>query len=148
MTLRPVFQTQFGTDFHDAATVGNCYPACFATAMGLELSQVPHFYALDPDDTAAANLRVRTWLVTHGLGLAYFYWNDVRAALSAWRYNIGDAVAIFSGKSPRGDYSHAVLGRLTDDGWALVHDPHPSGAGIDGEPESVEIFLRLFGDCP
>jgi len=33
---------------------------------------------------------------------------------------------ILAGKSPRGDFAHAVVGW----GMQVVHDPHPSRAGI------------------
>lgn len=44
---------------------------------------------------------------------------------------------IASGKSPRGDFLHSTVHL---DG-KLVHDPHPSRDGLDGEPTDFEFVV-------
>lgn len=59
-------------------------------------------------------------------------------------------ICVFTGKSPRGDCNHAVVGRINgrdEDATAYfetVHDPMPDGTGIvDGKPKLVGFFLQI-----
>lgn len=45
--------------------------------------------------------------------------------------------SIASGKSPRGDFDHSVLYF----GGKMIHDPHPSDAGLDGPVKDVVVFV-------
>jgi hypothetical protein len=44
-------------------------------------------------------------------------------------------LCLLTGKSPRGQHSHAVVAQVSPDGasFDLYHDPHPDGSGIDGK---------------
>jgi hypothetical protein len=54
---------------------------------------------------------------------------------------------ILSGKSPRGNWLHSVVGEARGpDGWAYLHDPHPDGGFLDGEPWYVLFFAPLRPD--
>ncbi|TAM72340.1 hypothetical protein EPN44_16120 [bacterium] len=135
--MKKVHQTLFGRPDGPNAEIGNCYPACVASLLGLDLDQVPHFHQLH-DDAEGALDEILAFL--HGQG-----YSCLRYEWAPWvnRYLPG-ALAIFGGKSPRGDWSHAVVGQVTADGWRLVHDPHPSGAGILGDPVDVEVLFPLM----
>lgn len=143
LICRPVHQTLFGGITAPPAERGNCYPACLATILGLPLKQVPHFWA-DHELVADGWEAIRTWLGSiGGYSVVTYSWSDFRDYLSHWRMVVGDSACIFSGRSPRGEFEHAVVGRITETGWELVHDPHPSGAGLVGEPNSIDLLIQL-----
>lgn len=137
--MKRVHQTLFGGPNGDRSQIGNCYPSCIASLLDLDLADVPHVYQLHPTDDEAAMQEMLDWLRTRGLSSMSFGWSD-------WvqRYMHG-SLCVISGKSPRGGFNHAVVGEITREGWRLVHDPHPSGAGIVGEPTDVEFLLPLWG---
>lgn len=145
--MKPVHQTLFGSSDAPQAERGNCFPACIASLLEIELSDVPHFYALhdkpDPDDPNRDYVNIAAFLRDRGCCIATFTWplHPVHAVALRGTH------AIFSGKSPRLEgCQHAVVGRIFgNEGWALAHDPHPSGAGIDGEPEFIEVITRFLG---
>lgn len=133
--MRPVHQDLFGAP--DAEVVGNCYPACIASLLECDLSDVPHVYQLHRDNDAALT-ELLAWLQPRGFTIMCHPWGD-------WVHRwLNGALVIMSGKSPRGDWSHAVIGRITADGWSLVHDPHPDGTGIVGEPETFEFIVKMM----
>jgi len=133
--MKPVHQTLFGSPDSTPDEVGNCYPACIATLLELPLADVPHVYALHPKDDDAACYAMLEWLQARRFTSMSFSW-------APWvhRYLLG-APCIVTGKSPRGDFMHAVVGEVTAEGWKLLHDPHPSGAGIISEPTTVEVLV-------
>lgn len=53
--------------------------------------------------------------------------------------DVWPSAVIASGPSPRGDWLHSVLA----DPWtgSLIHDPHPSDAGLAGDP--VDLILLV-----
>lgn len=142
LRVRPQWQTQFGNDKAPPHEMGNCYPACLASLLGLPLGAVPHFYAMH-NELELAWAAVVDWLKGRGYSVLHWQWAGIREQLAAYRFLLGDSTVLVSGKSPRGDFQHAVLGRLTADGWELVHDPHPDGTGIEGEPTSIEVLIVL-----
>ena len=113
--MTPV-QQQF---LHDdaAGVVGDCFRACVASILDLPIEAVPHFALLG-----------HRWSLVAEVYLAAlkrdFDWVPPAA------YAGGLVVA--SGQSPRcPDIRHAVIWR---DGQ-MIHDPHPDGTGIVGEPD-------------
>jgi len=132
----PVKQTLFGGDFLNKETLGNCYPACIATILGIPLGEVPHFFQLETDEIPALDI-ILPWFHGRGLTSVCFDW-------SPWipKYYEG-IITIIGGKSPRGGWSHAVVGRITKEGYELLHDPHPSNSGIVGEPTAAEFIHPL-----
>lgn len=50
----------------------------------------------------------------------------------------GPSRVIISGQSPRGDWLHAVIADSVT--GALVHDPHPSGAGVLDQQEMAALI--------
>jgi len=116
----PVDQTQF----RDQGYHGNCFQACVASILERPLDHVPNFSEVHGPYFMRG---FRGWLVEQGLGAVYLNGSAV--------WPVG-AHSIATGKSPRGDFLHSVvwLGRK------IAHDPHPSRAGIIGEPHEFIIL--------
>lgn len=98
---------------------GNCFSACVAGLLGVELLDVPYFM----DEGEGWFERFNEWLQRR-----HRYWALCfkLAEQGKWR---PDGLHILSGRSPRGkgpeDY-HSVVA----DGDRIVHDPHPSREGL------------------
>ena len=114
---------------------GNCLAACVASILEVSLESVPdlqcgvNFRGLQ-EYLAGFNLTA-IWLHCPELGSAYVGYTPEYCIL------IGD--------SPRNEkLRHAVVGRPKGYGYETVHDPHPDGYGLKGEPESV-IYLGILG---
>lgn len=118
LRMKPIDQTTFGKG------TGNCMAACVASVLELPLDAIPdlrgdHQYAI-----------LSSWLMTLDLGIFSLGFApalplaDFTSRHTFW----GTGFAIAGGKSPRGDFGHAVVMRY--DG-KIVHDPHPSRAGIE-----------------
>lgn len=132
-------QTTFAPEVGDGA--GNCLQACLASLLGLPLDAVPHFAAIKDGDGEVEGkrrwfLELERWLVGRGLGVAVWYFEDGRGD---WYASPG-TLFLGSGQSPRGDYAHVVV---VDDRWRVVHDPHPSRAGLGGHPRELWLLYRL-----
>ncbi len=125
--MTPVFQT--GMDLQ----AGDCLAACAASLLDLPLSAVPNFAVADED-----------WWHPSFCG-----WAEERGLLVQCASLPGEAkrlpppgtLCIVGGQSPRLQALHAVVMERTEAGWRLVHDPHPSGAGIVGDPVDAEWFV-------
>lgn len=55
-------------------------------------------------------------------------------------------LCLLTGKSPRGQHSHAVVAQISLDGasFELYHDPHPDGGGIDGHGNWAGFIVSLL----
>lgn len=136
-------QNRFGGSDAPAGQRGNCFSACIAALLNLPLQLVPNFY--DTDETSEQQWAViQHWLAGRG----WFSINYDYAQLWDWKRDgqleiaVG-SLGIISGFSPRGPWLHAVIGQITADGWRLIHDPHPSKAGIAGDPTHFQIVAPL-----
>jgi hypothetical protein len=112
--VRPADQTTFG--FPD----GNCFSACVASLLEVDVAEVPWFMGHDewwPHFEA--------WLRPRGYYALCCPLGDYRPP----------GFHILSGKSPRGDYMHSVVAR----GAEVVHDPHPSRAGLDSRVDFIVL---------
>lgn len=124
------------TVFHDPPeSHGNCFRACVASIMEVRIDYVPPFekimFEADDEDWF---VRFREWLHSEGWGL--WYWLEVGRSLPI--ENRGELLVLTTGPSPRfQDTGHCILTRNRQ----LVHDPHPSGAGIDGKPYDHMVLL-------
>lgn len=115
----------------DIGQHGDCQRAVIASLLDLPISEVPHFLQQadgDPSDywdLLQAFLRAR--------GFAYM---TQKARCGSIFF--GDDVEVFheiAGPSPRGNgVWHAVVGR----NGKVVFDPHPSRAGLSGDPAEWE----------
>jgi hypothetical protein len=119
--VKPVDQTIFGLPD------GNCLAACVASLLHLDITEVPNFCQGQEEGWFG---RMLDWL--RPLGLAAFWFKGPPT------HHLAECPVIVSGVSPRGPWLHAVIWR---DG-AIVHDPHPSRAGI-GDVEDTIVFVPL-----
>ncbi len=112
--MKPVDQTRFGFDY-TRDDCGDCFSACVASLLELPLGAVPIFME-KPNWLLALN----TWLKQRGFWAVTFELTE-----GGWS---PEGYCILGGKSPRatGDEMHAVVGF----GRKVVHDPHPSRAGL------------------
>lgn len=121
----PVMQTVFGE-------TGNCFSACLASVLEIELSEVPNFFeGIDPKDNKAWWSALRSWL--NPLNLDVMSVGITLNALEEYK----NAYLLVGGSSPRGNFLHAVIYH----GGEMVHDPHESRAGILSIDCADLIFL-------
>lgn len=120
------------------AIVGDCMRACIASLLELDAEQVPHF---------CENVEEEPWVhkTNEFLASLGFWWIEVSNINWGWlTRNIDHKLLMIGGKSPRGDWGHWVVGRVTRDGIEVVHDPHPSGDGLAGNPDGFGLIVKLF----
>jgi len=123
--MKFVFQSKFGNG------EGNCFAACIASLLEIDLDSVPDFYLL-----FQANWfdKFNEWL--HPLGFS-----AIIISHHAIHQEVGlpsDCYYLMGGMSPRG-IMHSVIGL---DG-KMVHDPHPSGEGLVNV-DDYTFFVRTF----
>jgi hypothetical protein len=113
--MKPVKQTLF----FDKDGTGNCFEACIASILEIDLSEVPLFHNTDWFP------RFWDWLISRG-----YEYHGILPPNRVPVYKKGiDGFFIGAGDSPRGPHikgGHAVVFK---DG-AMVHDPHPDNTGI------------------
>lgn len=111
--MTPVDQSKLHA--RDGVHNGNCFAACLASMLDLPLWMVPPFEEMFSRDNWLE--RVQEWLRTmFGVHLRRMSGHDIEHLPEFY---------IASGLSPRG-VRHSVIFSA----GALVHDPHPSRAGI------------------
>lgn len=101
---------------------GDCLRACVASVLDLDLDDVPHFVQYIEHPEGSKNIwywALVGFCAAYGWKVDYVEKGDETPAPRGWTF--------IDGKSPRG-HSHVVVGH---DG-TMVHDPHPSGAGLMG----------------
>lgn len=115
-------------DFPTQRTTSDCFSACLSWMLDLQQDDVPDF--TDKDDARSGRFyhNVAEFLRPRGLRMMLVEWRDMPPMLG------GPVIA--RGISPR-EKAHAVL--WSDDG--LLHDPHPSRAGLIGEPTHAMLIL-------
>lgn len=116
--MKPVDQTLFGPEN------GNCWAACIASILELPIDEVPNFGIKKtwfPDTW--------NWLLERGYASLYFGPGDAR--------HVPYCYHIVSGRSPRGDWGHAVVAL----GEKLVHDPHPDRTFLRGAVEDAWVIV-------
>jgi hypothetical protein len=114
--MRPIDQTTFGMP------EGNCFSACVASILHVPLSDVPTF--CKHDDWWE---RFTAWLKERGFWALPLKYNEEFPPAG---------FHILSGKSPRGDFQHSVVAF----GNEMIHDPHPSRAGIETRVDQILII--------
>lgn len=123
--MKPVDQTRFGYPG------GNCFAACMASVFEIPLEATPDLAEQDwSNDSKWWQLWI-DWLAERNCALL------LTKPGEGWPHPKGYALA--GGKSPRGDFDHSVV---VLDG-KLVHDPHPSRAGVVGPFTDFTLFYPL-----
>lgn len=114
--MKLVDQTTFGEK------EGNCFSACVATILEMPIDDVPFF--MIPEGWWEFLL---DWLKSLGYYALNFQLEEFEDEYrEAFMEQLGPGLGIMGGKSPRGDFDHAVV----SNGYGMVHDPHPSRDGI------------------
>ncbi len=122
----------------------DCLQACIASIFELGVNQVPQFGRSaigTPRASIAQDSDLRKWLAERGLSLLHVtnpttvFAAGGKSAQSPWGFCVG------GGKSPRGNWDHAVVYDAREDEPILVHDPYQSRAGLDGIPSYFTCFL-------
>lgn len=108
---------------HDPANgkEGDCFRACLASIMELPIECIPNFAQETVGKGSAAFWNaIYDWLELTGHSIKFLSFTDPEVEEGKYY--------IISGPSPRSGH-HAVVGL----GKGIVHDPHPSRAGLKGE---------------
>lgn len=129
----PHTQTHFFGGYEEGVIRGNCWQTAVASVLDLKLEQVPHF--VDADE----RFGVDWWEYT-----VNWLWHNGYDIFRPDRHLYTNEYYLVSGKSPRGDFYHVVIYK----NGKMVHDPHPSQAGVLTE-ETMEVirpsYLREYG---
>jgi hypothetical protein len=154
--MTPVFQQVFEDDR------GDCFAACLASVLDLPLASVPNFRQLQ-EETGQYDMIMEAdkWLRSNcGKRFISIEMYDCREGPTKghcltdqvlcnrlFNFNQNELV-ILSGESPRkrsngGTKYHCVIARADCWGFELVHDPHPDGGGIVGEPYGVKWIVPV-----
>ena len=127
---------------HDPANgkFGDCQRAVIASLLSLPIEDVPHFGEISKGDPEAFWTSLQEFCESKGY--AYL---TVPARSGFAFYCGGEGVYHeICGPSPRGDFLHVVVGC---DGQ-IVHDPHPSRAGLAGDPATWTYSYLVFKGQP
>jgi hypothetical protein len=124
-------QTQEFIHAPDIGQHGDCQRAVIASLLDLPISSVPHFLQVADGDPTIYWETLQTFVRTHG----FAYLTMPARAGQAFFGDEGDVFHEISGPSPRGNgVRHAVVGCNGE----IVFDPHPSRAGLAGDPATWE----------
>lgn len=136
------------TIIHDPATgaVGDCFRASLASLLHLPTEAVPHFLA-ETTGPEWVN-RCNEWLAQFDLSFIEFEFASPEG-MAAWIKGLRDtgvdAFCTLCGPSPRFEGTkHSVVGFNGE----LVHDPHPSRAGLAGAPTLIGLLVKRCANPP
>ena len=129
----PQTQAYLNRDNDDGHS-GDCWRTCIASILEIDRDDVPNFVEIDRDNPESIEWWEATQLFVREHGFALIEFN-----LSEGESWVPSVATILTGRSPRGKWNHSVVGI----GRETVHDPHPSRAGLDGEPNSVAVFVAI-----
>lgn len=106
---------------------GDCYRTAIACLLDLDPSEVPHEHRFMTDEEHTA--LYLDWFRERGIHriAVPMQCESVQQALDVSANWSQGLPYIFTGRSQRG-VNHCVVGH----GAKIIHDPHPSGVGIDG----------------
>lgn len=115
---------------------GDCMRACIASILDLPREEVPHFAQLDAQGEGNFWLMLAEFCRSRGYSFV-----TVRGQV-VWAED--DIYHVISGPSPRikGGF-HAIVGR----NGRPFHDPHPSRAGLAGDPSEWKFDFLVLKGC-
>lgn len=118
------------TILHAEGECGNCLQATLAAILGWPLQSVPHFALLGEVHWWDC---LQAWLDAQG------FWIDYKP--TSYAAEGGEVLPLcwLSGPSPRG-FSHAVVGDTAT--GEMLHDPHPSRAGLTQVGYRIYLFRK------
>lgn len=124
--MTPVMQT--GLTKED----GNCWAACVSSITGIPLADIPVPMCHEENwyEQCVKFLADREW-----------FYLEVPAYAFCLTKNHPDTYIMVAGQSPRYDCLHAVVGQICSGRVLFVHDPHPSGGFIVGDPTYYGFIL-------
>lgn len=102
------------TKLQSESVNGNCMATCFASILEIEISDVPEFEEMF--HTEHWFQKIEEWFL--GLGVELIRFKEDPKLKGYY---------LVSGDSPRGNFLHMVVYK----NGKMVHDPHPSGDGIN-----------------
>ena len=115
----------------DIGQHGDCQRAVIASLLELPIAEVPHFLQDANGDPDEYWLALQRFCREHG----FVYLTVPARSGGAFFGDEGQVFHEISGPSPRGNgVSHAVVGCNGE----VVFDPHPSRAGLAGDPATWE----------
>lgn len=117
---------------------GNCYPACLATLFGVPLDRIPNFCALYKGTRWA--VEAQRWLVQH-VGVSFITLHVQEKDEEGVLPLPDGAVGILAGPAARGHH-HAVVAKYRNGACEIIHDPHPSRAGLI-KPVCFDFFVMM-----
>jgi hypothetical protein len=119
---------------------GDCLTACLASLLEIEAGDVPKFRRdHGPEGMMPAP---RRWL-KENFGLSLIYIDLKRLRLEKLGMAPGQlCIAVVEGVGPGGP-PHAVVGQITGNRFEQLHDPHPGGRGILGDPIAVYFLMPI-----
>lgn len=139
---------------------GDCFAACLASLLEVPLESVPNFRKQQTeakDGSVCMVTEADKWLrsvhnkriITIELYSSEGGKPKTDQVLLNRLCQPGEMV-ILSGESPRtrsdgGKKYHCVIGRPQVYGYEVVHDPHPDGTGIVGQPYGVKWIVPTEG---
>lgn len=95
---------------------GDCWRACIASITEIPIEEIPDPNDWEYDQWSSYWVSVWEFLQEKGFDLC-------NESIPNFKDKYGPVIA--SGKSPRGEFNHAVV-------WdkGIIHDPHPEGGGV------------------
>lgn len=129
-------------EFPPREKLGNCFATCVACLLELPLEQVPNFVSFgDLQEEMSWWPHFIAWLAFQGKGYS-------AAEIPAGAVLPEGRLCILSGKSPRGEHHHSVVGKTLPlkEGVAqyqFIHDPSPHDTFIDGPVHWVTLIFPI-----
>jgi len=123
--------------------VGDCWKSCIASVMELPHDEVPHFVMAEVWYGIPHWGACWAWLAQRGMSIhavaADIVSGEYKGEVAPWCRDM-PRYLIASGKSPRGEWYHAVVWDRQEQ--RIAHDPHPSRAGLRGGPTHFEAIMK------
>jgi len=124
--MKPAMQTIFDDVY------GDCFRACVAAIFEFSIEEMPNFWEQTQDVSEFWQLN-NDWMMKNcGFKVLSVHFSPED------KHVVSGLLCVACAKSPRGDADHAALWR---DG--LLHDPHPSQAGLAEDPDTFIIFVPI-----